>query len=114
MMLSETTYTVSQYGTLKISRKAISEMGLQPGDTVRVAYLTNDGQANIFREFMLTKDGVDSEEEEGRIAIPATLLKQAGIPENADVQVICVDGAIVLCADPSLNTEDLERLLCTR
>lgn len=111
MMLSETTYTVSQYGTLKISRKAISEMGLQPGDTVRVAYLTNDGQANIFREFMLTKDGVDSEEEEGRIAIPATLLKQAGIPENADVQVICVDGAIVLCADPSLNTEDLEKLL---
>jgi aspartate 1-decarboxylase len=111
MMLSETTYTVNQHGTLKISRRAISEMGLQSGDTVRVAYLTNDGQANIFREFMLTKDGVDSEVEEGRIAIPAILLKQAGISENADVQVICTDGAIALCTDPSLNTEDLENLL---
>lgn len=58
MTIIETAYTVSQHGTLKISRKALSGMGLQPGDTVRVAYLSDDGQANIFREFLLSKDGV--------------------------------------------------------
>lgn len=111
MMLSETTYTVNQHGTLRISRRAILEMGLRPRDTVRVAYLTNDGQENTFGEFMLTKDGIGSAAEEEQIAIPTILLKQAGIPENADVQVICVAGAIVLCADPSLNANDLEKLL---
>jgi len=111
MTIIETTYTVSQHGTLKISRKAISGMGLQPGDTVRVAYLSDDGQANIFREFLLTKDGIDAATADGQIAIPTDLLEQAGIPQNADVQVIYGNGAIVLCPDPCLDVENLEKLL---
>ncbi len=111
MIISETTYTVNQYGALKIPCETTAEMGLRPGDAVRVAYLSEDGKANTFREFLLTKSGIDSMEEDSRIGIPTTLLKQAGIPENADVQVVCGNGTIILCADPPLCAEDFEEIV---
>lgn len=111
MKISETTFTVSMHGTLKIPRQTMAEMGLYPGDSVRVAYLSEDGEANTFQEFLLTKNGFDSTEEDARIAIPTALLKQAGLPESADVQVVCGNGAIILCADPLLHAEALEEIL---
>ncbi len=40
MIISETTYTVNQYGALQIPCETPAEMGLRPGDAVRVAYLS--------------------------------------------------------------------------
>lgn len=111
LKILETTYTVNQHGVLKIPRETISEMGLYPGDPVRVAYLSEDGEVNTFREFLLTTGGAGSAKTGGQIAVPNELLAQAGIPDHADIQVICGAGAIILCADPILGAADLSTIL---
>lgn len=105
------TYTVNQHGVLKIPRETITGMGLYPGDTVRVAYLSEDGEVNTFREFLLTTGGAGSAKTGGQIAVPNELLAQAGIPDHSDIQVICGTGAIILCADPILGAADLSKIL---
>lgn len=111
MTLSETTYTVGSDGTLVIPRQTIEQMGLQAGGLVSVAYLSADGQQNSFREFMLTPDGITNIDTDEHIAIPTALLEQAGIADNSDVQVICGDGAIILCADPVMHANELREVL---
>lgn len=111
MKISETTYTVNQHGNLMIPKRTLSEMGLGPGNHVRVAYLSTDGTENTYREFLLSADPLDKQEESKRIAVPTELLLQANIRPDADIQVICTDGAIILSQDPVLQTEDLRRVL---
>lgn len=110
-MLSETTYTIGPDGGLEIPREILAEMGLYTGNTVRVAYLSADGRKNSFREFMLTPDGIANAESDEHIAVPAALLEQANIPEDADVQVVCGKGAIILSADPVLHADELQDIL---
>lgn len=111
LKILETTYTVNQHGVLKIPRETITGMGLYPGDSVRVAYISEDSEVNTFREFLLTTGGVDSTKTGGQITVPHELLAQAGISDHADIQVICGAGAIILCADPILGAEDLSKIL---
>lgn len=110
MQISETTFTVSGSGSLKIPAALLREMGLFPGDHVRVAYLTQDGQWNNYREFFLSSASLD-ETDDGHLLIPESLLKQAGISESSDVQIICVDGAIVVAYEDALSSKELKDVL---
>ena len=58
MYISELTFTVDRRGSIKIPASVLEKMGLHPGDNIRVAYLTQDGSANTFREFLLLPDTV--------------------------------------------------------
>lgn len=111
MKITEITYTVNQHGVLKIPQTEIAQIGLRPGDHVRVAFLSEDGDTNTFREFLLSKDGVGSVGSDGQIAVPTALLKQANIPDDADIQVICENGAIILCTDPILKADELGEII---
>ena len=51
MYISELTFTVDRRGSIKIPASVLEKMGLHSGDNIRVAYLTQDGSANQFREF---------------------------------------------------------------
>lgn len=83
------------------------------GDHVRMAYLTHDGVTNTFREFMLMPDAMDSPAPDGSdaIHIPVQMMQQAGIPQDADLQIACLDGCIVICQDTSFQTEELLSVL---
>jgi len=109
--LSEITLTVSKNGKLKFPPFLLKEMGLVPGDHIRIAYLTNDGTANTFKEFLLTSEDLSDISEEQQIAVPSRLLQQANIPPDADIQIICLDGAIVIGAEPKLNLKELDAVL---
>lgn len=113
MKISETTYTINKHGNLKIPANELIAMGLHAGMHVRVAFLTEDGETNTFREFMLTKNSLDEVEAEQSVLIPNELLKQAKIPDDADVQIFTVDGAIAICREPALNHGELYGLLRT-
>lgn len=112
MKISETTYTVNKYGCLRFPAAIMQEMGLGPGSHVRVAYLTKDGEENSFREFYLSPHGIENTAtEEEMIAVPDTLLRQANLSENADIQILCLDGCILICRDDRLNLEELISVL---
>lgn len=107
MQISEATFTVSDSGSLKIPAAVIKEMGLFPGDHIRVAYLSQNGRGNIFREFLLSADPLEVLTEVDKIQVPSHLLNQANIPDNADLQILCLNGCLLLCQDSALNTNEL-------
>lgn len=110
MKISETTYTINNHGNLKIPASVLIAMGLFAGMHVRVAFLTEDGEKNTFREFLLAKNSLTEIDAEPRFQIPAELLRQAKIAEDADIQMIVVDGAILICQEPNLTVQELHAI----
>ncbi len=110
MMISENSYTINQHGNLKIPSKELIAMGLLAGMHVRVAFLTEDGEKNTFREFLLTQDSLSEIHEESQFQIPAKLLHQANIADDADIQIITVNGGILICQEPSLDVDQLHAI----
>ena len=76
-------------------------------------YLTQDGSVNTFREFLLLPDTVDEigAMEDHAIQIPARLMEQANIPSDSDLQIACLDGALVIFRDDGLHTGELQAVL---
>lgn len=113
MKISELTFIVDHCGGLKIPTSVLREMGLAEGDHVRMAYLTHDGVTNTFLEFMLLPDTIDSPatNERNAIHIPMQIMQQSGIPQDADLQIACLNGCIVICQDPGLQTKELLSVL---
>lgn len=107
MKLSETTLTINKQGNLKVPALMLREMGLRPGDHVRLAYFTHDGCTNIFQEFLLSagqSDGTDGGDK--AVSIPNHLLQQAAIPSDADLQIVCLHGYLIICQDTALQPEE--------
>jgi antitoxin component of MazEF toxin-antitoxin module len=111
LKISDITFTVGRNGCLKIPATVLREMGLGPGSHVRVAYLTEDGLKNTFQEFLLSVDPLDSLSEEQQLRVPDHLLAQANISEDADLQMICLNGCIIICQDAALSTDELSSIL---
>ena len=76
-----------------------------------MAYLTKDGLKNEYQEFLLTPQSLENLGEDQKIMIPSSLLEQANLSTDGDIQSICMDGAILLCDDSVLDKQDLELLL---
>lgn len=113
MQISELTFTVNKRGGIKIPAVIMEKMGLAPGDHVRVAYLTQDGTANTFREFMLLPAAMGESDlnEDSAIQIPTQLMREANISPDADLQIACLNGALVICQDTNLQPEELHSVL---
>lgn len=113
MQILEMTFTVDKRGGMKIPPPVLAKMGLAAGSHVRVAYLTHDGAANTFCELMLLPNAVDGVGLNGdnAIQIPMELMRQANIPQDADLQIACLDGCIVISGDTGLQPEELSSIL---
>lgn len=74
----------------------MTEMGLTAGQDVFVAYITDDDLANRYHEFTVSSVSLSELDTTQQIAIPQQLLGQAGIDSNAEVQIACIDGAIII------------------
>ena len=109
MKLVESTYVIGNEGGLRIPAADLAEMGLMPGETVHIAFLSSDGQKNENREFAISGDSLVSQREDAAagIGIPAELLQQGGIPEDADLQIICCDGFVIITRDATMSAEEL-------
>ena len=107
------TFTVDSRGNVRIPTAVLSGMGLTPGDHVRAVYLTPDGITNPFCEFMLLPEFADESELAGddAIRIPAQLMAQADIPADADLQIACLNGGLLICRDTGLRSQELYGVL---
>jgi bifunctional DNA-binding transcriptional regulator/antitoxin component of YhaV-PrlF toxin-antitoxin module len=87
-------------GRLAIPAQLLKDMGLFPGDTVKLAYIsgTNDSIRNTFKEFVLTPDGIAALQDDGEaeLTLPHELLEAAEIPVDSDLEIVCAKGAVVI------------------
>lgn len=119
MILREIFLETNENGVLLVNDHILSQMGIGKNEQIYIAYLcpSNTEIVNEFREFILTKDGLEKIqremelEEEISLTIPNGLMIDAGIPLEADLDVICKKGLIVIQpakADEILPKEVLE------
>ena len=119
MMLREIFLETNENGVLLVNDHILSQMGIGKNEQIYIAYLcpSDTEIVNKFREFILTKDGLEKIqremelEEEISLTIPNGLMIDAGIPLEADLDVICKKGLIVIQAakaDEILPKEVLE------
>lgn len=119
MILREIFLETNENGVLLVNDHILSQMGIGKNEQIYIAYLcpSNTEIVNEFREFILTKDGLEKIqremelEEEISLTIPNGLMIDAGIPLEADLDVICKKGLIMIQpakADEILPKEVLE------
>jgi len=107
LQLVEIEGRVNEMGAIEIPAVVLAQTGIVLGDTVKMIYMA--GEENLeseAKEFLLVKGDQSSVEEllkEQRISfqIPQELLVDAGIPLDADLDIVCRDQKIIILpADP--------------
>jgi len=101
---------------LIVPAQLLRDMGLVPGDTVKLAYISgsDDSSRNTFKEFVLTPDGIAAlqDDEDAELALPHELLEAAGIPVDSDLEIVCAKGAVIILEADLLDSlpDDLREL----
>ena len=104
MKIVEIKGSIAENGSIILPPGVLDTMCMDIGDTVHLAYLSHHPvkQLNSYGEFFLTKDGIDQigepveAPEAEALSVPHALLSAAGIPLDADLDIECGDGVIVL------------------
>lgn len=112
MKLIELQGSVDQNGELAIPRTLLADMGLRPGDSVRLTYASGSGAMdNTHRQFVVIPDGIAAKLLNPReacgcgLTLPHELLEASEFPRDCDLEVVCTTGAIVI-----LPADILDRL----
>ena len=102
---------VTERGCIEIPAVALEQTGIAIGEAVKMVYMAGEESAeNEAREFLLIKSKQDAREEltkEQQVSfqIPQELLVDAGIPLDADLDIICKNQSIIILpADPVPET----------
>lgn len=66
---------------------------------------------NTFKEFLLYSEGSDNYGEGQEIIIPSSLLEQANISSDSDIQIACLDGVLIIGTESKLNLSELAAVL---
>lgn len=102
LQLVEMEGKMTENGCIEIPAVVLEQAGICTGDTVKLVYVAEDGELkNTAKEFLLARAGQDVAEElakEENIAfqIPEELLRDAGIPMDADLDIVCQEGRIII------------------
>ena len=110
MRIIEDELNLSPDGSLTLSAEYLQEMGISIRNTVRVAFLSDNAGRNSYREFWIGDLGA-SEDEQASIQIPTELLQKAGLSFDEDLNIICLDGGILICRDTLLNEQELAAVM---
>ncbi|AFV02318.1 hypothetical protein UNSWDHB_2230 [Dehalobacter sp. UNSWDHB] len=109
MKMIEIESTVDLQGKLTIPACLMEDLGLVPGDTVRLVCVSKslDDPINTFGEILIASNGMagleEMEAEEWEISLPNELLEAANIPLSSDIEIICTEGAIIITAADLLD-----------
>lgn len=108
MKMIEIQSVVDQQGQLTIPAQLLHDMGIAPGDTVKLAYISGSTGMirNTFKKFVLTPNGIAAleDDEEDELTLPHELLGAAQIPLDSDLELVCAKGAVVIMASDSLDS----------
>ena len=112
LQLVEMEGKMTENGCIEIPAVVLEQAGICTGDTVKLVYMAEDGELkNTAKEFLLARAGQDVAEElakEENIAfqIPEELLRDAGIPMDADLDIVCQEGRIIILPSELVHAQD--------
>ena len=93
---------VNDMGCIEIPVVVFNQTGIHTGDTVKLVYMTGSDEVICSsREFVLLRGDENAEEpsveeEAVKIQIPEVLLADAGIPLEADLDIVCREQKIII------------------
>ena len=102
LQLVEMEGKMTENGCIEIPAVVLEQAGICTGDTVKLVYMAEDGELkNTAKEFLLARAGQDvaeklAKEENIAFQIPEELLRDAGIPMDADLDIVCQEGRIII------------------
>ena len=101
----------SDDGSLTLPAVLLKDMGIGPKEQVRVAYIQNAFGKNQYKEFFFSPNGIDTIDSAASILVPEQILEEAKLLQNDEIQIICIEGAIVLAGERAFETSDLIEVL---
>ena len=90
-----------------------SEKSVMPNfeDDVCVSFISNGQEANVYRELLIASASLQELDSAPKsITIPDELMENAGIMPDADIQIICGQGVILITAQASMSTSELREV----
>lgn len=82
MKICEIQLQLNENGELYIPSSLLRDMGLSPADPVYLAYLSNDGVENEYREFLLSPEAIGIMAQHQQLLSWAELFDSASIDEK--------------------------------
>lgn len=94
---------MNEKGCVEIPMLVMEQTGILTGEAVKLLYIAEgeDSLKNLAKEFLLVREDQDiagelTDEEKVELKIPPELLADAGIPMDADLDIVCMDKKIVI------------------
>lgn len=103
---------MNENGCIEVPAAVLVQAGIRGGEVVKLIYMADkESLKNEAKEFLLVRAGQDmagelAREEEIAFQIPQELLKDAGIPMDADLDIVCQEQKIIIL--PAEQTEEVE------
>lgn len=103
---------MNENGCIEVPAAVLEQAGIRGGEVVKLIYMAEkESLKNEAKEFLLVRAGQDvagelAREEEIAFQIPQELLKDAGIPMDADLDIVCQEQKIIIL--PAEQTEEVE------
>lgn len=117
LQLVEMEGKLNEKGCIEIPAVMLEQTGIRTGEAVKLIYMAEEEELkNESKEFLLVRAEQDASEElmkEQNIVfqIPQELLQDAGIPMDADLDIVCQEQKIIILpaqmADETPLTEEL-------
>ena len=103
LKLVELAMKISERGMIELPMDALMQMDIHTGDTIKLIYMaeSEENLVNSAKEFVFIRECEGAEEalkkqEQIAFQIPQILLEDAGISMDADLDIVCADGKIVI------------------
>lgn len=113
LQLVEMEGRVTENGCIEIPMTVLDQAGICTGDAIKLIYMAEEEEAkSAAKEFLLVKNDQDVVEELAReqrvsLQIPEELLQDAGIPMDADLDIVCQNGRIVIFSSELLKETEI-------
>lgn len=117
LKVAELEIKMSGAGKITVPPEVIKERDIHEGDVIRLIYLRDcetrneqSEQSEEVKEFFLVDGQADAGamiRNQADLQITRGLLEMAGIPSDADLQVECLDGEIVICQNSRDNLAEI-------
>lgn len=111
LKLVELALQIGKNSVIEIPVDALTQMGIHTEDTIKLIYMaeSEENLVNATREFVLTRENAEDalqQEEQIAFQIPEALLADAGIPVDADLEIVCADGKIMILPSGSEHSDE--------
>lgn len=117
VQLVEITGVLNEKGCIEIPILLLAQTGIHTGEEVNLIYLAagEKDYRNESREFLLKRTGENPMEEllsgDVELKLPPQLLADAGIPIDADLDIVCLDRKIVILPTEDVQSEEVPKEL---